>query len=170
MRDQQGIPFAFELLLPSGNAFYASLATFIVGALADANIRVTPVALPWAAFTNRVAEHGFDACLLLWDIAPDSDPYPVWHSTAAAGGANYVNFRNPEADALLEEARQTADAGQRNILYQQLSDVLHRDEPVTLLFNRYHLSLVSKRLSGVVSSPYGVLRLERLFAPAGVPL
>src|SRR6185437_13922184 len=96
IRDQQGVQFAFELLIPSGNAFYTTLAAFIVEAFADADIRVTPVAVPWNVYTKRVAEHGFDACVFLWDIAPESDPYPVWHSTAASGGENYVNFRNPE--------------------------------------------------------------------------
>lgn len=165
VRDQAGVPFAFELIFPSGNAFYAQLASALSLALADADIRVTPVALPWAAYMQRLTQHGFDACLFLWDMAPDSDPYPVWHSTAAYGGANYVNFADPEADALLEEARQTFDSAARNAVYRHFSEVLHREEPATFLFNRYHLSFVNKRLSGVASNPYGVLRLERLFIP-----
>ena len=163
-RDNHGVNMAFTLLYPAGNGLHRDVAQRVRDALATANISVTPQSLPWPDYLAKLQQGDFDACMSLWTLMPHTDPYSVWHSSATReNGFNFVGFADPEADSVLQSARETADEGKRAALYQHLDTILHREEPYTFLFHRYHLSLVSKRFGGITSSPYGLLRYERFY-------
>ena len=61
------------------------------------------------------------------------------------------------------EARGTFDEAKRVALYRRFSEILHEEQPYTMLFIRYHLSLVSKRYGGIYSTPYGIIRFGELY-------
>jgi len=108
-------------------------------------------------YTERLRKHEFDACSLLWEMAPKNDPYQVWHSSEINGGSNFVSFRNAEADVVLDQARRELNDAKRLALYHRFNEILVEEQPYTMLFYRYNLSLVSKRFGGIISTPYGVL-------------
>ena len=164
VRDNHGVAMAFTLVYPAGNGLHRDVAVRVRDALAAAQIRVIPQSLPWVEYLDKLQEGDFDACMSVWTLMPHSDPYSVWHSGSGSdAGFNFVGFADPEADSLLEQARELADDGRRVAMYQHLNAILHREEPYTLLFHRYHLSLVNRRFGGIVSSPFGVLRYERFY-------
>lgn len=67
---------------------------------------------------ERLRRGAYQAAVYGWDAGIDPDPYPGWHTTqASGGGANIAGFQDREADALLETARTTLDAGERRELY-----------------------------------------------------
>ena len=161
VRDQHGINFAFTLLYPAGNPIYDDLSDVIRTSLARAHIQVEAQAVPWSVYTERLGRGSFDACLSLWHMVPRSDPFLVWHSTATGtAGFNFIGFADAETDQILEQARTTGDPVGRSGLYHRFSEVLHRNEPYSMLFHRYNLSLVSKHFGGIYSTPYGILRYE----------
>ena len=41
-----------------------------------------------------------------WSLGVESDPYQLWHSSQAEEGSNFVGFKNPRADILIEQARE----------------------------------------------------------------
>lgn len=156
VRERGGERASFTFSYPAGSPFYEQLASVLASDLPRAGFEVKTAKLEWAVFTERLRQHDFDACSLLWTLDPRSDPYQVWHSSSAAGGSNFVSFKSDEADMLLEQARAELDPDKRAILYRRLAAVLYVDQPYTLLFHRYNLSLVSKAFGGVRSSPYGI--------------
>ena len=90
-----------------------------------------------------VALYGFDG-------GPDPDPYPAYHtSQARAGGDNLSGFSNPDADLLLQTARQTNDPAARRALYRQFQEVFAGEVPSLPLYQRTLTYVVSKRLEGV---------------------
>lgn len=155
--------FVFTFLYPSGNAFYEQLASLLQSDLGRVGIVVETARLEWAVFSERLRRHEFDACSLLWHLYPRHDPYQVWHSTSIAGGSNFISFRGGEVDTLLEQARTEFDDNKRNALYQRFSQILHDEQPYTLLFNRNNLSLVAKGLGGIYTTPYGIFRYEDFY-------
>jgi peptide/nickel transport system substrate-binding protein len=156
VRAKGGVRASFTFLYPAGSPFYEQLASVLVSDLPRAGLEVKTAKLDWAVFTERLQKHDFDACSLLWTLDPRSDPFQVWHSSSAAGGSNFVSFKSGEADTLLEQARATLDPEKRAVLYRRLAAVLYIEQPYTLLFHRYNLSLVSKAFGGVRSTPYGI--------------
>ncbi len=162
LRDKNGQPLSFTFLYPVNNPFYEQLAGLLVGDLKKAGIEVQTSRLEWAVFMERLRKHEFDACSLLWQLYPRSDPYQIWHSSEIGGGSNYISFSNPEVDKLLESARGEFDEGRRLAAYHRFAEILHEEQPYTMLFNRSNLSLVSKAFGGIYSTPYGLFRYDEM--------
>ncbi len=90
-----------------------------------------------------VALYGFDG-------GPDPDPYPAYHSSQAApGGSNLSGFSNPDADLLLQTARQTTDTGARMTLYRQFQEVFANEVPSLPLYHRTFTYVIGRHLQGV---------------------
>jgi peptide/nickel transport system substrate-binding protein len=157
IRDKDGHDFNFTFLYPAGPPFYEQLAGLLINEFKKVGIVVQTSRVDWPVYTERLRKHEFDACSLLWEMAPRNDPYQVWHSSEVNGGSNFVSFRNAETDRLLEDARTEFDEARRLALYHRFNEVLVEEQPYTMLFYRYNLSLVSKRFGGIISTPYGVL-------------
>lgn len=60
----------------------------------------------------------------------DNQMYTYFHSSNAAGKGSFYN--NPEFDALMDEARRSADEGHRAELYREADDILSRQDYATL--------------------------------------
>jgi peptide/nickel transport system substrate-binding protein len=132
-----------------------------------AGIDVTAARVEWAVYMERLRSHDFDACSLVWKIPPRSDPYQIWHSSEVNVGSNFVSFTNSESDRILEAARTEFDDAKRSALYRRFNRILHREQPYTMLFNRYNLSLVSRRFGGIAPTPYGVFDYANFYVRAG---
>ena len=92
----------------------------------------------------------FQVALYGYDGGPDPDPYPAYHtSQAVSGGDNLAGFSNPDADMLLQTARQTSDVSARLALYRQFQEVFASEVPTLPLFQRTLTYVVSRHLTGV---------------------
>ena len=90
-----------------------------------------------------VALYGFDS-------GPDPDPYPGYHtSQARPGGNNLSGFSNPEADLILQNARQTTDPADRLSLYRQFQEIFASELPTLPLFQRTYTYVIDRHLENV---------------------
>lgn len=93
--------------------------------------------LEWNSFLKLLDEGNFDAVSLGWgggDVHPD--PKQIWHSSSAvAGGSNFINYKNPEVDKLIDEARQTQDKAKRIKLLKNVYQKIAEDAPYAFMFN-----------------------------------
>jgi len=169
VRDKDGESFRFTFLYPAGPPFYEQLASLLTADLKKAGISMETARVEWAVYTERLRKHEFDACSLLWELAPKNDPTQVWHSNEVNGGSNFVSFRVPEADRELEAARTAFDDRDRLGHYRRFNEILVDEQPYTMLFYRYNLSLVRRSFGGIVSTPYGVLNYADFYALAPTP-
>ena len=108
----------------------------------------------WSAFLRRLREHQFDAATLMWTSDARSDPTPIWHSSSIADGSNFISYKNPEVDRLLEQARVTLDADARNALFRRFGAILQAEQPYTFLCTPPDLDLLSKKIKGARASLY----------------
>jgi peptide/nickel transport system substrate-binding protein len=105
---------------------------------------------------DRLRHHAFDASALQWTIAArDADVYDLFHSSQASGGQNYGAWKSPEADALLEQIRHSADDTARHLLEQQLHRLIHEQQPYTFLSMREVETLEAPRVHALSPSPDG---------------
>ncbi|MCK5689708.1 hypothetical protein KAI87_10585, partial [Myxococcota bacterium] len=163
IRDKDGQRFAFTFIVPGSHGFYEQLAAIVETDLKRVGIEVKVTYLEWAVYMERLRKHEFDACSLLWRLYPRNDPYQIWHSSEIGGGSNFISFNNAEADKLLEDARTIYDEEKRTQLYHRFSQILHEEQPYTLLFNRNHLSFISRKFGGLFSSARGLIRYEEIY-------
>lgn len=74
------------------------------------------------------------SCLASVQSIGPYDPYNFWHSDKAGpGGTNYFNFRNAEADSLIEKIRVTLDTEERNKLYLRFQEILYNEQAALFL-------------------------------------
>ncbi len=84
------------------------------------------------------------------DSGPDPDPYPSYHtSQARPGGNNLSGFSDPQADSILQNARQTTDLGSRLSLYRQFQEIFATELPTLPLFQRTYTYVIDRHLEGV---------------------
>ncbi len=156
--DKDGRPFEFTILTNQGNTQRIKTATIIQRRLADIGITVHVRTVEWAAFLKEFIDKGrFDTALLGWNILQDPDLYDVWHSSKAKpGGLNFVNYKNAELDALLEEGRRTVERPERRRIYRRVQEILHHDQPYVFLFVPDALPIVQARIQNIHPAPAGI--------------
>jgi len=92
----------------------------------------------------------FDAALIGWETTGDPDPYPLWHSTQAAGGGqNYSGWANQDADHIMEQARALTDEKARRQLYLRFQDIFAEEMPSLLLYYPVYTYGVNTRVHNV---------------------
>ncbi len=156
---KDGKALSFSILTNQGNEQRILTATLIQGQLARLGIEAKIRTVEWAAFIREFVNKGrFDAVILGWTITQDPDIFQIWHSSQAHdGGLNFTRYRNPEVDAILEEARATPDKETRARLYWKLQEILDRDQPYCFLFVPYALPIVQRRFQGIQPALAGIM-------------
>jgi len=83
--------------------------------------------------------------------------FQIFHSTQAVSkGDNYVGYKNPELDKLIDEARRTVDEGKRMPMWQQAEKIIYEDQPYTFLMRRKSLLFVDKRIHNLQMTKLGL--------------
>jgi peptide/nickel transport system substrate-binding protein len=153
IRDKDGVPFRFTFLMNANSTFLARLAPYLQQELAKVGVQMEIKKVDWAVYTELLRLHQFDAASLRWnnnDVVEDA--YQVWHSSQIKDGSNYISFRNPRVDQILEEARATLDDARRDALYREMGRILYEEEPYTFLYSRPTLDAAAKRVHGLKPS------------------
>jgi peptide/nickel transport system substrate-binding protein len=105
---------------------------------------------PTSLLRNFLTPRLFIVALYGFDGGPDPDPYPAYHtSQARPGGDNLSGFSNPDADLLLQTARQTSDVAARLALYRQFQEVFADELPSLPLYQHTFTYVIDKHLQGV---------------------
>lgn len=116
-----------------------------------------PAATLW---TEDMPGGRFDTLMVAWDNAIPSDPDPLSRLHSAnipvetGAGANYVQFKNAEADALMEAGVVETDQEARAEIYRELQALLAEELPWAPLFNNVNLFGYVSNLQGYEANPY----------------
>ena len=161
LRDKDGTAFRFRFMYSSDSALYNRLARFLKDEAAKAGIEVIPDPLEWSVILGRLTNRQFEAYVAGWAGDALEDPYKLFHSSQIGnGGCNYVGFSNPQADAVIEQARRTINDDERDKLYHRLHRILHKEQPYTFLFTRPSFRLVDRRFKNVTVHKLGLNYLQ----------
>ncbi len=168
--DKDGRPFRFTILTNMGNKLRMNTATIIQWRLAHIGIKVEIKALEWSTFINEfIDKRRFEAVLLGWSIGLDPDQYDIWHSSKTREKEfNFVSYKNPEVDELLEKGRRTFDIGERKKAYFRIQEILSEDLPYIFLYVPDATPIVHARFRGIIPSPIGITyNLPKWYVPEG---
>jgi peptide/nickel transport system substrate-binding protein len=166
--DRDGNPFRFRILTNQGNESRLKTATIVQRRLADVGIDVEVRVIEWAAFLKEFVEkRNFEAVVLGWGLDLDPDQYIIWHSSKTGPSEfNFISYRNPEVDELLERGRRTFDPEERKRYYDRFQEILVEDQPYTFLYYAEALPVVHCRFLGIEPAPAGIgYNFERWYVP-----
>ncbi len=153
IRDKDGKKLSF-ILLAGDSAEDARLAFLLAEGWKKVGVEAIPQVLDYPSLVRDfLYPRNFEAAIARWELGPDPDPYPLWHSSQKKGGQNFVGYSSPKADALLEEARLTPELALRQELYFKFQELFAEEVPAILLYYPLYLFGVSKEVKGVQSGP-----------------
>jgi peptide/nickel transport system substrate-binding protein len=152
IRDKDGVELAFTLLT-SDDATEVQMAEEIARQWRVVGVDVTIRSVSSESSVYFVRNRNFDSALVTIELTGDPDPYPLWHSTQAEDGQNFAGFANPEADAVMEEARLTTDPERRLELYYRFQEIFAEEVPSLLIFYPIYTYAVDIQVQDVQLSP-----------------
>ncbi len=100
-----------------------------------------------------------------WDVGeptPQAYLYPMFHSSQV-GADNLTRFADDEVDALLDQARATADARRRLVLLREAERRVLEELPAIPLLWYQHDVVVRPEVQDLVYSPLGRLHLDEVW-------
>ena len=128
----------------------------IAAQLGEVGINVRIEQTDNSGYRARMKE-GRDYEMALEDIGmlgPDSDPsvYNFLHSDFKGKYVNFPRYGTDEMDQLLEKGRTSSDPEERNRTYNQVLDVIHRDNPMIYTTFPNSIYCMNSKLKGFVTN------------------
>jgi peptide/nickel transport system substrate-binding protein len=101
------------------------------------------------ALMDQLSSGNFTASFYGQGFDPTLDDFTqVWSSDAVPPmGTNRGNFRNAEADSLIERITRTVNAEDRRPLYHRFQEIVYANQPMIFLYAPYDRVVVSRRLA-----------------------
>jgi peptide/nickel transport system substrate-binding protein len=166
LKGPDGKPFTFRFTFRTGSPTYDQIALFLKDSYARAGITLEADRLDWSVFRERMRDHDFDVINLGWSTGVEDDIYQMFDSHEIPdGGDDYMSYRNPRLDQLIEQARETIDPAKRMPLWHECHRILHEDQPYTFLFTPKSTLFVAKRIANVQKIPLGLNSEDEWFVP-----
>jgi len=161
VRERDGVRLAFRMSTSAGNQARESAQLVLQQAYNEIGVEMSidnrPASTLWS---EDVPAGNYDTLMVAWDNAIQSDPDPTSRLHSAmipfegGAGANYVAFKNEEADRLMEEAVRETDQAARAELYQQLQVILAEELPWAPLSNNVDNFGHKTSVQGYRPNPY----------------
>ncbi len=157
LEDKAGQPFEFKLIYLQSKEEYKRYVLLLKDLYARAGISMIPFPLEWPVLLERIKNKDFDAVSMGWTSDVEAYLYQTFHSSQTlSNGDNFISYKNPALDKLIEEAGRTVDSDKRMALWQQAERIIYQDQPYTFLFSPLDLLFVDKRIANVKSTKLGL--------------
>jgi len=157
LESEDGEPFEFELTFFQNNEDVKRIVLYLKDLYARAGVRLIPKPAEWPIMIDLIKRRDFDAITLGWSSGVETDIYQMLHSDQIAdNGDNFVQYKNPRLDQLIEAARSTVDESKRMPLWQEAEAILYEDQPYTFLMRRKALLFVDKRMHNLEVTALGL--------------
>src|SRR5581483_10022754 len=151
------VPVNIDLMVPKG-AENEAVAQVLQSMAAEAGFDLKIRLIEFATSFKQAQAGEFQAFLIGWSgrIDPDGNSYVFLHSKAPQNDGVYSN---PEVDKGFEDARLTSDPAQRKAIYQKVTGIVLKDEPIIYLYHRKLLIAHTTKLEGYRPMPDGLVRV-----------
>jgi peptide/nickel transport system substrate-binding protein len=157
LEDAAGQPFEFNLTYFASNEDTSRMVLLLKDLYARAGVKLIPFPQEWPVMLENLDKKDFDAITLGWTSGIETDLYQNFHSSQAKSkGDNFIGYKNPVLDGLIDQARRTVDEAKRMPLWRQAEQQLYEDQPYTFLMRRKSLLFVDKRIHNLQMTKLGL--------------
>ncbi len=165
LENERGDRFSFDFTVSSGSSLALQVGNYLKDQCARIGIIVNIDVQDWSIGDSKRKARDFDAMTLAWSWSrPEVDPMQIWHSRSIDNqGDNYVQWRNAEADELIEAGQRAIDREERQRIWHRLHTIIHEEQPYTFLLNIPWIRFVNNRVENVHPAATGVDKREFFF-------
>ena len=159
----------FTILVNQGNKEREKAAVILQQQYKKVGVKVHVRVMEWSALLKIINApkdpKDFEAVIIGWSLGLDPDAYSIWHSSQYPKGFNFIKYRNPEVDKLLELGRTTVEKSKRKKIYAKLWKIIAEDQPYVFLWYPKAVAGVRNRIGGLSKpGPAGLfLNIEKVY-------
>ena len=148
VRARQGRRLDFRILVPQSSKPRMAYAVLLQQQFRGVGAKVEVDAVDYPTFHSRLVARNFDAALHTFGTDPSpSGVKQNWHSASATkGGHNYVSYRDPRFDALLDSAIASFDPGATRRYARAAFQTVADQAPAIWLYDVLTLAGVHRRI------------------------
>ena len=152
-----GEPFSFDLVFFQDNEDVRRMVLFLRDLYARAGVQMRPRPTEWSVMLDLLNRKDFDAITLAWTSGVETDIFQMFHSSQIVpGGDNFIHFRNPELDRVIEMARSEVNEDPRMALWREAERILYAEQPYTFLMRRQTLAFIDRRIHNLEHTGLGL--------------
>lgn len=157
LEGKDGQPFTFRLTYFGDNEDTKRMVLLLKDLYARAGVKMEPFPQEWPVMLEALNKKDFDAITLGWTSGIETDIYQMFHSSQAkTDGDNFISYKNPALDKLIDQARATVDEAARMPLWRQAEHIMYEDQPYTFLMRRQNLTFIDKRIHNLQMTKLGL--------------
>ena len=147
----------FELTLTTINGYdwMDPAAVTVKQQLAEIGITITIQRLDLGVWINNFRAKQMGFTFNDWATQPDPNLLFYRHFHQAPEGADFRNWNNAEASALLDRGRAASDPDTRRAAYAEFQQLLADTAPTIMLFSADHVTVRSDKVRNYVQHPTG---------------
>jgi peptide/nickel transport system substrate-binding protein len=150
-----GVGSGFSVTLDTPDGRYLQdkpIAEAIAGMLAKVGVQAKVNPYEWGAFVKLLQEKTSDILLIQQGGSTTDALYPAcFHSKIK--GLPWLGYANPEVDAVIEKARSTINAEERNKTYGEMIRLVQEDAPWVYLHYQTNIFGIRDRVKGFGPRP-----------------
>jgi peptide/nickel transport system substrate-binding protein len=129
-----------------------AVAEAIGGMLGKVGIQVKVNPWEWGAFLKLLQDKTSDVFLIQQGGSTTDNLFPAAFSSKIKG-LTWLGYSNPQADALIDQARTTVDSTARNKIYGDFIRLVQQDAPWGYLYYQTNIFGMRDRVKGFVPRP-----------------
>lgn len=133
--DKNNQDLRYSIKVNSDSRQHQDVAVMVQAQLKKVGVEIAINRLDWNTFIDQVIyQKAFDAVVMKWEAGFTVNPTALWHSASVENGYNFVSYKNPRVDALLEQALRARDRAGARPLWREFQQTIIDDCPYTFLF------------------------------------
>lgn len=163
VRDRDGHPLAFRLLVPTSSAIRRQYARLLQEQFRTMGVDMQLDEVAFSVFNERARAGRFDALINVWSTDPTpASGIPQSWTHEGFGRSNYIRYYNPAFEKLVDRAVSTAaNRAEAKRAWRAAIEVLNQDAPGIFLYATQNDAAVQKRVTDVQIRPDEWLALLR---------
>ncbi|QCR20243.1 ABC transporter substrate-binding protein [Agrococcus sp. SGAir0287] len=158
--------FTFDFTLGGGFQDWADDAVLIQAELAQIGVTMNIQNMARPQFLEALDTRQVQAYISRWTSFVNDPQYHLGLLMTTDTSSNYMNYSNPEVDALWQQASQETDESVREELYGQMQALITADAPWAYLYEYNIVVGLSEGTEGYTSYPDGIVRFAQLSVEA----
>ncbi len=152
-----------NITVPGNYMIHVQTAEVIAAQLEAIGVKTNIISVDWATWLTDVyqgKDHDSTVIALTFDyVAPGT----VLRHYYTGSDANFINFSDPDFDALYEQAKSETDHAKKVDLYWQMQKILQEQAASVFLQNPGTQTAVSKKLAGYTTYPQYVQDMYNVY-------
>lgn len=149
----------FSIKVPVEYQFHMDTALLIQAQLKAVGVTMNIAPIEWNTWLSEVyGSANYEASIV--GLTGKLDPDAVLGRFESTFRRNFYKYNNPEYDAIIKEARLTADMAVRKKLYNQAQQILTEDAVAVFIMDPTLYRAVNNRLSGLLTYPIGFIDMK----------